>query len=307
MYEIDRSLWDKCEICNKTLSEIKKDYGGGNIYFSQAFKNHIIEHHNITIEEYFEKHKKISRPICKCGECNKPVKITIQGSLIKWREYSCGRFNGTKEWSIRAKTERCGIGNPMFGKRPWNKDLDISDERIKSISDKHRGKKISDESKQRMSESAKKRLIHGHTGRHHSEKTKNFLRENTLRLIKEGVFVQTKSKPHVALSTILDELNIKYLEEVISGHFAFDFYLVDFNIYIEVDGDYFHSNPKFYPDGPETKTQKINYARDCSKNKYCLSNNIKLYRIWEFNILKSREEVKNQLICILNEYKLSNI
>jgi very-short-patch-repair endonuclease len=210
----------------------------------------------------------------------------------------CGRFPGQKIWSKQAKITRRGSGNPMYGKEPWNRGLtkDISDS-LQQTSKKLKGRKLSDEFKKKLSESAKRRTVHGHTGHKHSKETIEFLRQNTIRLIKEGKFKQTKSRPHIAFAEILKQLNISYEEEKQLEYWSFDFYLPDYNIYIEVDGDYFHSNPKIYPNGPKTKTQKINYARDISKNKYCQTNHIQLLRFWESDILSAKEDV----ICKLKE------
>ena len=47
----------------------------------------------------------------------------------------------------------------------------------------------------------------------------------------------------------------------------FDFGCKEQRILIEVDGDYYHSNPIFYTK-PKTKTQKINHYRDKKKNEF---------------------------------------
>lgn len=54
---------------------------------------------------------------------------------------------------------------------------------------------------------------------------------------------------------------------------------------VKADGDYFHSNPKFYPNGPETETQKVNFGKDKAKNKYIPKRGFKLIRFWEEDIL----------------------
>jgi G:T-mismatch repair DNA endonuclease (very short patch repair protein) len=113
--------------------------------------------------------------------------------------------------------------------------------------------------------------------------------------IENGDFKQTKTKPHIAFGKILDSLQIKYKEELILSKWSFDFYLFDYDVYVEVDGDYFHSNPKIYPNGPKTKTQNINWYRDIKKNKYCKENNIKLIRFWECDILNDEELIKCRL------------
>ena len=147
--------------------------------------------------------------------------------------------------------------------------------------------------------SAKKRLIHGHTGIPHSEETKQKLRETTLASIKRGVFKQTKSKPHIEMLKILDLAKIEYEEEKRVSFFSFDFYLIGLDTYIEVDGDYFHSNPRLYPNGPKTNTQKINYVNDQKKN--AIMDGKRFIRLWECEILNRSEEI----LCKLKEYSQS--
>jgi len=293
---IDQSIWAKCLICQKTKKDICKLYGGGGIYYSQAFNNHINKDHNLTLEEYFVQYCNLEQPICACNICNQKCKLSNHVGKIKWKEYVCGRYPGLLKWSEDAKINRKGSKNPMFGKTAWNKNKTKNDcEQLKNISEKRKGIKVSEASKFKMSESAKKRKIHGHTGFKHSEESKQKNREATLQRIKNGDFKQTKTKPHIELEKILTELRFKFESEKTIHYWSFDIYLIDFDIYIEVDGDYFHSNPKLYPNGPKTKTQKINYIRDISKNKYCKTNNIKLIRFWECDILNDIERVKIEL------------
>lgn len=301
-YEIDKSEWHTCKICSKKIQELCKIYGGKNIYYTKVFKKHLEVDHSMSIDDYFE-YK--NPPNCPCGICNKKLKINKKnGSNFVWSKFSCGRNPGLLKWSEEAKEARKGSGNPMFQKIPWNTGLTKENNNsLMSNSIKNSEKKISQETKKKQSESALKRTVHGYTGRHHSQETKDFLRQNTLRLIKEGILPQTKTKPHIEFCSILDELHIKYEEEKTLSYWNFDVYLIDYNIYIEIDGDYWHSNPKIYPNGPKTKSQKINYTRDISKNKYCQKNNIELYRFWESDILSSRENI----ICILKKLlKLEN-
>jgi very-short-patch-repair endonuclease len=303
-HEVNKELWSVCQICNKTLEEIKRDIGGTSTYFPQAFKRHMEEEHKINITDYFYNHLKIEKRICQCEICNMPVDISWHGARMVYKNYYCGRNKGIMKWSEEAKESRKGKNNPMYSKTPWNYNLTKDDhESIKRVSEKQTGRYISEETKSKQSESAKKRLVHGHTGKKHSDETKEFLRQNTLSMINRGVFKQTKTKPHIAMSIILDELAINYEEEKILHHYSFDFYLTDYDIYIEVDGDYFHTNPNRYKDGPKTKTQKINAENDKRKDKYMESENKTLVRFWESDLLKNKEGVICCLkrLCQLNQ------
>jgi very-short-patch-repair endonuclease len=291
---IDKSNWHICKICNQNIQELKKLYGGKNIYFTKVFKQHLEKDHSISIEKYFDIDK-----VCPCGVCNKKLGIKTCGSNFAIKKYACGRNEGVQVWSKEAKTSRLGSKNPMYGKKPWNKNYKAENHpSLKIISDKKLGQKPSEETRKKQSDSAKARRIHGHTGFKHTEKTKKKLRENTLKMINEGRYNSTKTKPHNFCKTMLDRLNIEYEEEKIIKSWAFDFYLTNHNIFIEIDGDYFHSNPKIYPNGPKTKTQKNNFYRDIKKNDFCKKNKLNLIRFWESDILNMEE---NEFLCKLNE------
>jgi len=302
--KIEKNFWNKCFLCNKNLHEIKKFYGGSNVYFSKAMAQHIVSH-KISLEDYFEKIVKIIRPICKCGECNKKTKIILRNKNKNgffWKEYACGRYEGSKKWSKDAKISRIGKNNPMFGKKPWNLGMNKKNSEYgKKMSLYRIGKKTSKESKNKQSISAKKRLIHGHTGIKHSEFSKKLMSIATLNRIKKGAFKHTKTKPHLLMKSILQKLKLNFEEEKIIECWIFDFWLKDYNLFIEVDGDYFHVNPKIYPNGPKTNTQKINFYRDKVKNKFCLDNKLKLIRFWESDILNNEGIIIKEIQCSLNQ------
>ena len=296
-YEINKECWQKCLICGKSIKEIRKERNEGIcVYYTFSFKNHIESEHKITVTEYFEKNVGLNRPFCKCGICGKQVDIKLKGANFYWKQLNCGRNDGVKKWSEEAKISRKGSGNPMFNKIPWNEGLTKeTNESIKNMAENQKGKIISDEHKKKISQAWKDgRITAGHNTPH-SEATKELIRQKTFEQMKRGCFTQLKSKCHIVMSQILDSLNIKYDEEKVAGVFSFDFYLTDYDLYIEVDGDYFHSNPIMYPNGPVTKTQKINWFRDLKKNSFCQKEGMRLYRFWENDILNQYEKTKERI------------
>lgn len=297
MSYINKEEWNNCRLCGKSIRDLAKIYGGGNVYYTTVFYKHLINEHNLALEAYFT-----NRPECKCGICKKSCLISKKGSNFRWKKYRCGRNTGVLKWSKEAKVTRLGDKNPMYGKEAWNKGLTKdTNESMMVVSNKLTGLKHSEESKLKQSESAKKRLIHGHTGYKHSEENKNKARIRTLEMIKNGVFKQTKTKPHLKLIDILKSLELKYEEEKRVKCWSFDIYLSQYDIYIEVDGDYYHSNPKIYPYGPKTSTQKVNWYRDIKKNQFCIENNLKLVRFWECDIINHPEMIKEKIEWLLKE------
>lgn len=119
--------------------------------------------------------------------------------------------------------------------------------------------------------------------------------------LKNGLFKQTNTKPFELFKTILIKHNIVFVEEYTMGFYSFDFYLPSFDLFIEIDGDYWHSNPLFYPNGPQTKGQKVNYLRDINKNKFAESNKLNLVRFWENDIVNAIDMVEIKLMEVLND------
>ena len=62
-----------------------------------------------------------------------------------------------------------------------------------------------------------------------------------------------------------------------------DFYLPEHNIILEVQGDYWHSNPRFYGEGkkPLDERQKKDQKRDRRKFGYYKHKKIKYYELWD--------------------------
>jgi very-short-patch-repair endonuclease len=276
-------------------------------YIRQKFDAHL-NGHSISFEKYLEDYCGVIAPLCPCG-CGLRVGVNkSKGSSARFCTAIRGHVDTSSEnWKKgmeRLSAMRKGEGNPRFGQKPWNdgKTKETS-ESMMVVSQKMTGRNVSDETKSRQSSSAKSRTVHGHTGFKHSYETIALLRKSTIDMIRRGAFTHLISKPHIAMSLLLDEIGVAYSEEKSIEFFSFDFYLNDYDVYIEVDGDYFHSNPIKYPNGPQTKTQKINYYRDIKKNKFCAERGIKLLRFWETNILGHRDDVRShiqgELACIV--------
>lgn len=298
MFIIDSEKWLKCKICGALLGDMEKPKTKkSTTYRCEKFLFHLMKH-DILPEEYFLIYENIEIPYCKCG-CGTRLKIVQKGKNILYRDKIRGHYvrsDAVLEWHKKMKEERIGKNNPMFGKKAWNKGkTKHNNESMKEISDKLKGRKLPLDVRKKQSISAKKRKIHGHSGFKHSEETKQKIREKTLEQIKNGVFTQLKSKPHIMMASLLDSLDIKYEEEKQEGVFSYDFYLIDKGIYIEVDGDYFHSNPLFYSEGPTTKTQKINWYRDIKKKEYSEERKFVVKHFWENDIMKNTIVVKKEL------------
>ena len=94
-----------------------------------------------------------------------------------------------------------------------------------------------------------------------------------------------------------ESLEIKYIHSyyIESIGKIYDFYLPDYNIIIEVDGDFWHCNPIKHII-PECKTQEINLENDKFKTQWAINNGYTLLRFWENDINNNIKQVKQILL-----------
>lgn len=107
---------------------------------------------------------------------------------------------------------------------------------------------------------------------------------------------------HILLKNKINFIREKTFIDLKRGKYRFDFYLPQFNICIEYDGpQHFQYIKHFYK-----KQQDFLAAqeRDRRKNSYCLSHNIKLYRIPYFKIddVKNFSDLFNQDFYVKNKW-----
>ena len=114
------------------------------------------------------------------------------------------------------------------------------------------------------------------------------------------------TKPQVKINEILDELNIVYQNEYNCKYYAIDNYLSKHHLMIEVNGDYFHSNPLAFSKLNQMQVKGI--IRDKKKRTYIKKyKNIDVLYIWESDI-KNNPEMCRELILeyVNNNGVLSN-
>jgi len=105
------------------------------------------------------------------------------------------------------------------------------------------------------------------------------------------------TKPELILKEILVKNKIKFkknyklcydIRRKLNRYY--DFYLSDYNILVEVDGDYFHGNPDKFTKLNEMQLK--NQENDKFKNELAILYNIPLFRFWESDIIKGGFEKK---------------
>lgn len=107
-----------------------------------------------------------------------------------------------------------------------------------------------------------------------------------------------ETKPEKIIEELLIKYNIAYEKQVKLGKYIADFKIG--KIIIEIQGDYWHGNPKFYSEENLNNMQKKHKIRDIFKKEYYLNSGYFLIEIWENEINKKIEKIEKLIKIIKN-------
>lgn len=292
-----------------SLSEIKRLYPNreDGAYETDKITRYIKEVVGVSVQEYCSKTLGIEWPKCPVTGLLPNFKCDGGGISIRERHKSAKitKENSAtfREFCEKMKKERVGAGNPMHGVAAWNKGLNIEDSRVKAVADKNRGRKTPEESKKKQSISAKNRTVHGHTGMKHSDESKKKMSVAQAKRYERGDF-NRKSSIQLEVETFLTSLPTT--ESAVS-EYRIDWYSIDCafpaaKLAIEVNGTFFHIDPRVYPHGPECAVQRRNFGRDKRKKAHLESLGWTIYPVWEIEVRNG--SYKEPLLCKLKEFSL---
>jgi len=108
------------------------------------------------------------------------------------------------------------------------------------------------------------------------------------------------TKIEIKIENLLIELEVKYEKQYRISKWVFDFYLNDFNMIIECQGDYWHGNPLLFEETKLNNIQLKNINRDKRKKIFIGENRINSLFLWENEIHSSIDLIKKILIDKLN-------
>lgn len=240
------------------------------------------------------------------------------GELKIWNK---GLTKETNKTLKKLSEDRKGSGNPMHRdsdfwkdeekvkqyKKKLSKALSKSSEwkigkNIFEIYGNERGLSILN----KMKKAQQNRPFEPHKGHRHSDENIKKFRENTSKMHAEGRYPQTDTKPMREFYEILKELKVNSFisKEYCVGFYSIDYVIKNIKIAFEVDGDFWHCNPKKHPDGAKYACQKKNLRIQKSKTTYLTNLGWKIYRFWESDILNKRDVVKEELKEIFKENNL---
>lgn len=261
----------------------------------------------ITQREYLQKHPNSQL-------VDEDVKRTYGSPLEKNPKWKDGRSLPKKclccGKEIDSRSKRCPACNIRYKDNPF------------------KGKHHSDESKIRMSASAKKRdkstYVQGYISsekrsisakKYWSKFTKEQRLEKTRFLIDIGQKCNKKSsrtKIEESISKILYKINTDFeRNKEIFGKYV-DFYIANKNIIIECYGDYWHCNPLVYSEDYYHKnlhmTAKEKWNKDKERAEFLEKKGMVVIVFWERDIIKSSNEIeayiKNYLEINSNNFSI---
>jgi very-short-patch-repair endonuclease len=284
-----------CKECDKVYETLK---GLSN----HRFQKHKIKPQN-TYDEYVLNGVK---PTCNCGCGVVPKFLTITNGYREYVRGHSSRINNNWGHNIEAIRKSHETQKKMYESGEltiWNKGLTIDDPRVKDNIDKvmsnpNRGKNISkklsgvfksEKHKEKLSKIAKKRWSNP------EERKKQ--RERKVVWIKKNGF-NKQSKLEKSFEGLLINLGINFEPQYPVNGYLYDFYIVDKNTLIEVDGDWFHFNKKIHKKVTSI-VQENTINNDKIKNNIAKKEGYNLIRFWEDDINNNLDNVINTLKLLL--------
>ncbi len=196
-----------------------------------------------------------------------------------------GLLKNSEETKKKKSFARMGSKNPMFHKTHSNNTKEKIGELTKL-------KWTDPQIREKMVEGAKKFWTPEHR---HDQGVKRAL------YMQSHPYQWKPSKLEDKFAICLDEWGIKYKRQQRINNKVFDFQLENTKIIIEVDGNFWHCNPKFFPEGPKFQCQVDAIMNDATKNLLLKEAGYKLVRLWEDDINNNLEEVKQRILKEINE------
>src|SRR3989344_5724828 len=260
----------------RKISEANK---GNNFWLGRS---HSEESKKLMSESHKGKHlspkTEFKKGLIPWNKGKSPSKESIEKSKKAIKE----KYLSDPEYrKMRSETQKNLWSNPAYRKR-----MSESQEKLWR----------NPEHRKHMSQSAKVSINTGRFRKGHEfpEETKQKIREYTLKQYESGSFPkQTNTKPERQIKEEMVKRGYKEGIDFIHQYKFMNKFMCDFcfpqkRVIIEVDGDFWHGNPKKYPAYSKLHKHQIKgIGRDKSKNAYISkvdNNSWTLLRFWESEI-----------------------
>lgn len=120
---------------------------------------------------------------------------------------------------------------------------------------------------------------------------------------KPDAYTNTTSKLELKVLSWLEDAGYELNEQYSVGNFYFDAHVKNTCILIEINGDYWHCNPRVYTNGPINELQKRLMRRDFAKKSCAKERGYKQITVWENDINLDEEKSKMWLLKKVKEYE----
>lgn len=264
----------KCECCGKDIYQTKTQYNRAKHHFCS----------NKCQKEYEHKIKCEDR---KCEICGKVFNVGKQSTKRfcsiqcqgKWQSMQTGNLNPRRN-RISCKCDNCG------------KDLEI----IESNYVRFKNHFCNDECRKTWYSNVYSQ----------SEEWKDVSRKRAVKILNKRKQT-TNTKPQRIINELLDNLSIKYENEKEYTYYSVDNYLPEYNLIIEVMGDFWHGSPIKYSHKKLNDIQKKCISRDKAKHTYIKNKyGIEILYIWESDIYNNTELCKHLILQYINNNGILN-
>lgn len=301
----------KCEICS-------------NIFTPRTEKSKYCSR-ECQYESY--RKPKVERIEVSCEYCKKYFKITPYK-----KELGRGKYCSRKCKDLHQKQKYIGKNNPMYGKTITEKTRKIkSEDMIKRWKDESYREKIKktkqkfviehgyypgtdEKSKNRRKQTMLERygVEHNWVGKYGEricDKTtfEKYGKSSVEMLAEYDITYGKETDIEKMFKKILEDLSIQYQykfriynkNDDSFWYREFDFLIENTHILIEVDGDYWHGNQKFFEtlNDYQIETQK----KDKIKENFAINNGYRVLRFWGSEIKKSPDKIKIELTKVINQ------
>lgn len=107
--------------------------------------------------------------------------------------------------------------------------------------------------------------------------------------------------PEKEFKKLLKELKVEFEVQKIVGAKIFDFYIPKANLLVEIDGDYYHANPKLVKEEDRNYMQQKNVRNDSFKDALASGLGYNIERVWENDLKKNYKAVKDKFKKLLKK------
>jgi very-short-patch-repair endonuclease len=278
----------ECKICGYSVSHNKQGK------FTSHLKSHELSLHEYLILHYYE----TKDLICTYDLCEKqvslyrgrPKKHCCRQCASKEKPLkcvTCGKLFEANNRKTKTCSRKCATINRSTNTKRWHASMPLTSKKThfeNIISKTAKSRKINNT----PSWNSGKRGIY-------SEETIEKIRRATLRQMADQTFKKTSIERIVEEFLQKEEITYKY--SFILEKRQFDFLLVEHDLIIECDGDYWHANPKFYPLPEHWQVKRINIDKE--KNEIAIRNGYRIVRFWEDEIMNNFNKVKSVIYDLL--------